>query len=102
MLQALKTRILPGRDKQGRYRVAVSAYEGWRVVYHIVDIFGEDYAHQEAARCAVIALGDGWQGDYVGGMYNYDGIWVRLHSGTPHTSTVSLGSSVIEWSGGMP
>jgi len=102
MLQALKTRILPGRDKQGRYRVSVFAHKGWHMVYHVEDIFGEEHAHKEAARVAIKSLGDGWQGDYVGGMFHGDGMWVQLHRNTPHTSAVSIGASTIDWTGGMP
>ena len=103
MLQAIKTRILPGRDKQGRYRVSVFAQGGvGHRIIHVEDIFGEEHAHKEAARIAIKSLNDGWQGDYVGGMFHGDGVWVQLHRNTPHTSAVSISAATIDWTGGMP
>jgi hypothetical protein len=91
MLQAIRTRVLPGISVNGNYRVAVYACAGkFQRVMSVPSAYGRGGAHLEACRKAIPMLGDGWQGDYAGGAFDGDVMWVHMDARTPHTELSSL------------
>jgi len=98
MLQAIRTRVLPGISVNGNYRVAVFACQGkFHKVFSVPSAYGRQGAHTEACRKAIPLLGDGWKRDYAGGAFDGDVFWVGMDARTPHTDLQDL---VVNWIGG--
>jgi len=88
-LSAIRTRILPGVSVNGNRRVAVFGGKYVRMVVSVPELYetdSQDSLHREALRRALPRFPDGWAGDYAGGAFDGDYVWVRhAEPETPHT-----------------